>query len=60
MTTGRGAASIGGWFGTGADRGLALMFTLAGVLGVTVTALAWGSSAYRRLNAAATPAPEAA
>ena len=60
MTTGRGATVIGGWFGTGPDRGLALMFTLAGLLGVTVTALAWASNAYRRLSGAALPAPEAA
>lgn len=60
MTTGQGATSIGGWFGTGAERGLALMFTLAGLLGVTVTALAWASNAYRRLSLAATAAPEPA
>ena len=50
MTTGSGATSIGSWFGVGADRGLALMCTAAGLLGVTVTALAWASKAYRRLS----------
>ena len=52
MTNGRGAALIGGWFGTGADRGIALMFSLAGLLGVVVTAMAWASRSYRRLSAA--------
>jgi DHA3 family multidrug efflux protein-like MFS transporter len=52
MTDGRGAAWIGGWFGTGPDRGLALMFTLAGLIGVVVTAMAWRSRSYRRLATA--------
>src|SRR3990167_7052632 len=30
MTTGSGVDMIGAWFGTGADRGIALVFTLAG------------------------------
>jgi DHA3 family multidrug efflux protein-like MFS transporter len=50
MTDGRGAELIGGWFGTGPDRGIALMFTLAGILGVVVTLAAWASPAYRRLS----------
>ena len=60
MTTGSGVAWIGGWFGTGADRGLALMFTLAGLLGVVVTVLAWTSKSYRRLSGAAGGAPPVA
>ena len=57
MTDGRGADWIGEWFGTGPERGLALMFTLAGLIGVVVTALALASRSYRRLSAvAATPA----
>ena len=52
MTDGRGADWIGGWFGTGPDRGIALMFTVAGVIGVVVTAVAWTSRSYRRLAAA--------
>lgn len=52
MTDGRGADLIGSWFGTGPDRGLALMFTLAGVLGVVATVRAWTSRSYRCLAAA--------
>jgi len=50
MTDGAGARAIGGWFGTGADRGLALVFVLTGVIGLLATALALGSSPYRRLS----------
>ena len=52
MTDGRGADSIGDWFGTGPDRGIALMFTVAGLLGIVVTTIVWRSQAYRRLAAA--------
>lgn len=52
MTNGSGAAVIGDWFGRGPDRGIALVFSLAGLVGVLVTALAFGSKAYRRLSAA--------
>jgi DHA3 family multidrug efflux protein-like MFS transporter len=52
MTDGRGAAWIGDWFGTGPERGIGLMFVLAGALGVAVTALARASRSYRRLAAA--------
>jgi DHA3 family multidrug efflux protein-like MFS transporter len=51
MTDGRGADWIGGWFGTGPERGLALMFTLAGLLGVMVTAAVRLSRSFRRLDA---------
>jgi DHA3 family multidrug efflux protein-like MFS transporter len=51
MTDGRGADWIGGWFGTGPERGLALMFTLAGLVGVVVTIVALASRSYRRLSA---------
>lgn len=50
MTDGRGADWIGAWFGTGPDRGLALMFTLAGVIGVVVTVAARASRSYARLS----------
>jgi MFS transporter, DHA3 family, multidrug efflux protein len=49
MTSGAGVELLGGWFGTGADRGLALLFTLAGVVGLVVTLLAMRSVAYRTL-----------
>ena len=49
MTDGAGARWIGDWFGTGPHRGIALMFTVAGVLGVAATLRAWTSGSYRRL-----------
>ncbi|RZI98280.1 MAG: MFS transporter [Brevundimonas sp.] len=52
MTDGAGAEAIGGWFGTGPDRGIALVFTIAGVLGVVFTVLAFNSPYYRRLSRA--------
>ena len=57
MTDGAGADAIGSWFGTGPERGLALMFTLAGVLGAIVTVLVWSSRSYRRLNGVEESAP---
>ncbi len=51
MTTGAGVDLIGPWFGTGADRGIALVFVLCGVLGLIVTGLALGSKYYRQLSA---------
>ncbi len=50
MTTGAGADWIGDWFGRGPARGLALCFTVAGIIGLIVTALAWTSRAYRLLD----------
>jgi MFS transporter, DHA3 family, multidrug efflux protein len=52
MTDGTGAEAIGGWFGTGPQRGLALLFTVAGLIGVVVTLVAWTSRSYRRLATA--------
>jgi DHA3 family multidrug efflux protein-like MFS transporter len=54
MTDGMGADAIGGWFGTGPARGIALVFTLSGALGVVITILAMRSGYYRRLSAAYT------
>jgi MFS transporter, DHA3 family, multidrug efflux protein len=51
MTTGAGVALIGDWFGTGVDRGIALVFILAGIIGLIVTLLAMQSNAYRVLSA---------
>lgn len=46
MTNGRGAELIGGWFGTGAGRGIALVFICAGLTGLLVTSVARHSKAY--------------
>jgi DHA3 family multidrug efflux protein-like MFS transporter len=51
MTDGRGADWIGSWFGTGPERGLALIFTLAGLIGIVVTVAVRLSAAFRRLDA---------
>ncbi len=50
MTTGRGVELIGGWFGTGVARGIALVFITAGLIGLVVTTLARQSKAYRLLS----------
>ena len=52
MTTGVGADAIGDWFGRGPERGIALVFTVAGALGVLMTIAAFNSSYYHRLSAA--------
>ena len=51
MTGGSLAAIIGPWFGTGPDRGMALIFIVAGLIGLTVTLLAFRTPAYRLLSA---------
>ncbi|XVU21272.1 MFS transporter [Actinoplanes sp. CA-054009] len=50
MTDGAGARLIGDWFGTGTNRGLALVFILTGVIGVFATTVALRSRPYRRLS----------
>ena len=55
---GLGARSIGDWFGTGPERGIALMFTLAGLVGVAVTTAAWCSRSYRRLSTVSDDRPQ--
>ena len=52
MTDGAGARMIGPWFGTGPDRGIALVFVATGVIGLVATLLALASRPYRRLSAA--------
>ena len=47
---GRGVELIGPWFGIGTGRGIALVFTTAGLVGLCVTALATKSKAYRVLS----------
>ena len=49
MTTGSGVELMGGWFGTGPDRGLALVFTATGLLGLAVTLVALRTRHYRQL-----------
>jgi DHA3 family multidrug efflux protein-like MFS transporter len=50
MTTGAGVQLIGGWFGTGPERGLALVFTLTGLVGLVVTLVALRTRYYRQLS----------
>ena len=50
MTTGAGVDLIGSWFGTGSDRGLALLFTVTGIVGLIVTGFAVKSESYRLLT----------
>jgi DHA3 family multidrug efflux protein-like MFS transporter len=50
MTDGVGVDLIGGWFGTGADRGIALVFVLTGVAGLVLTTVALLSKYYRQLS----------
>ncbi|MFD1142362.1 MFS transporter [Larkinella insperata] len=49
MTTGAGVELIGDWFGTGKDRGLALLFTVTGLIGLIITLLAMRSQSYHIL-----------
>jgi DHA3 family multidrug efflux protein-like MFS transporter len=60
MTTGAGADQIGSWFGTGPDRGIALVFVLIGIIGLAVTILALRSRPYRQLSVAYTGTSEPA
>jgi MFS transporter, DHA3 family, multidrug efflux protein len=60
MTTGGGVELIGGWFGTGPDRGIALVFVLTGLLGLVVTILALFSRPYRQLSGGYAGQPELA
>ena len=60
---GAGGELIGGWFGTGPARGIALVFVITGVIGMIITALALLSRPYRRLSshyAASSVEPEPA
>jgi DHA3 family multidrug efflux protein-like MFS transporter len=47
---GTGARWIGGWFGTGDARGIALVFVLIAVLGLVLTGYALSSKYYRLLS----------
>ncbi len=50
MTTGAGVDILITWFGTGTDRGIALLFTVTGILGLIVTLIAMRSRSYRKLS----------
>ena len=50
MTDGAGARTIGPWFGTGPDRGMALVLILSGIIGVIATSAALFSRPYRALS----------
>lgn len=50
MTTGAGASAVGDWYGTGPERGMAMMFTIAGVLGVAAAAVGLRSRSYKDLS----------
>jgi DHA3 family multidrug efflux protein-like MFS transporter len=58
MTDGPLADTIGSWFGTGPERGMALIFIVAGLIGLIVTILALNSAPYRRLSSRYAAAPE--
>ena len=50
MTNGAGVGLIGSWFGTGADRGIALVFTVTGIIGLILTVIAMNTKYYRLLS----------
>jgi MFS transporter, DHA3 family, multidrug efflux protein len=50
MTTGAGVDLIGGWFGTGSDRGIALVFVVSGLAGLALTLTALRTRQYRQLS----------
>lgn len=50
MTTGAGVELIGGWFGVGTGRGIALVFIVAGILGLCTTLIAMNSKYARMLG----------
>ena len=52
MTTGARRRAIGDWFGSGPERGIALVFVVAGLLGMLATIAALNSRYYRELSAA--------
>jgi DHA3 family multidrug efflux protein-like MFS transporter len=60
MSDGWLADAIGPWFGTGPDRGMALIFIIAGIIGLFVTFLALRSRPYRELSARYATAPDVA
>lgn len=50
MSTGAGVGLIGSWFGTGPDRGIALVFTVTGIIGLILTIIAMNSKYAQMLS----------
>jgi DHA3 family multidrug efflux protein-like MFS transporter len=50
MTTGNGVNTIGTWFGTGPDRGMALIFIAAAIIGLIVTNICRYSNQFKKLE----------
>jgi DHA3 family multidrug efflux protein-like MFS transporter len=50
MTTGKGVDLIGWWFGVGQGRGIALVFSAAGIAGLIITLLAMQTKSYQNLS----------
>ena len=50
MTTGVGVGLIGSWFGTGPARGIALVFTVVGIIGLILTVIAMNTKYYKLLS----------
>jgi MFS transporter, DHA3 family, multidrug efflux protein len=50
MTTGAGVGLIGSWFGTGPARGIALVFTVTGIIGLILTVVAMNTKYYKLLS----------
>jgi len=48
----QGAELIGDWYGRGAERGIAIVFSITGMLGVLATIAAFRSQSYRLISAA--------
>jgi MFS transporter, DHA3 family, multidrug efflux protein len=51
MTTGKGVDLIGRWYGVGTGRGIALVFSIAGIVGLITTLIAMRSRSYKLLSA---------
>jgi DHA3 family multidrug efflux protein-like MFS transporter len=50
MTDGPGVDLIGSWYGTGTGRGIALVFTITGIIGLIVTIISFRSTYYHMLS----------
>ena len=50
MTIGAGVNLIGDWFGVGTGRGIALIFLIAGIVGLIISIVALKSRSYKLLS----------